>query len=126
MKKLGGVAAGVAVTVAAGAALYVYMIRPWHLRWQTTSEEAAKPMPGDDLIANPGIRLTRAITIEAPPAAVWPWLVQMGYRRAGWYSYDFFDNDNVHVHQDHPGVPGSQSGRRHAHRRGGWLPGRGD
>ncbi len=98
-KKLGGVAAGAAATVAVGAALYVYVIRPWHLRWQTTPEEAAEPMPGDDLIANPSIRLTRAITIEAPPAAIWPWLVQMGYRRAGWYSYDLFDNDNVHMHR---------------------------
>jgi hypothetical protein len=93
------VAAGVAATAAVGAALYVYVVRPWHLRWQTTPEEAAEPMPGDDLIANPSIRLTRAITIGAPPETVWPWLVQMGYRRAGWYSYDLFDNDNVHVHR---------------------------
>lgn len=99
LKKLGGVAAGITVAAAAGAALYVYVIRPWHLRWQTTPEEAAEPMPGDDLIANPTITLTRSVTIEAPPAAVWPWLVQMGYRRAGWYSYDLFDNDNVHVHR---------------------------
>lgn len=98
-KKLGGVAAAVAATFAAGAALYVYVIRPWHLRWQTSPEEAAEPMPGDELVTDPAIRLTRAVTIEAPPAAVWPWLVQMGYRRAGWYSYDFFDNDNVHVHR---------------------------
>jgi hypothetical protein len=56
-------------------------------------------MPGDDLIASPTIELTRAVTIEAPPAHVWPWLVQMGYRRAGWYSYDFFDNDGVHVNR---------------------------
>ncbi len=97
LKKLGGSVAGLAVTAAAGAALYIYVIRPWHLRWQTTPEEAIAPMPGDDLVADPTIRLTRAITIAAPPAAVWPWLVQMGYRRAGWYSYDLFDNDNVHV-----------------------------
>jgi hypothetical protein len=99
LKKLGGVAAGIAATAAAGAALYVYVIRPWHLRWQTTADEATGPMPGDDLVTDPNITLTRVITIEAPPAAVWPWLVQMGYRRAGWYSYDLFDNDNVHVHR---------------------------
>jgi hypothetical protein len=76
-----------------------YVFRPWHLRWQTTSEEASQPMPDDDLIANPTLELTRAITIEAPAANVWPWLVQMGYRRAGWYSYYFFDNDGVHVNR---------------------------
>ncbi len=95
--KTAGIAAGIAATVAAGVALYVYLIRPWHLSWQTTPEEASQPMPGDDLVPNPTIALTRAVTIEAPPAQVWPWLVQMGYRRAGWYSYDFFDNDGVHV-----------------------------
>jgi hypothetical protein len=98
-KKLGAAAAGLIATAAAGAALYVYVIRPWHLRWQPTPDEAAGPMQGDNLVADPTITLTRAITIEAPPAAVWPWLVQMGYRRAGWYSYDLFDNDNVHVHR---------------------------
>lgn len=97
--RIGGMAAGIVAIAAAGAALYVYVIRPWHLRWQTTPEEATQPMPGDDLIAHPTITLTRAVTIAAPPAAVWPWLVQMGYRRAGWYSYDLFDNDNVHVHR---------------------------
>jgi hypothetical protein len=45
-------------------------------------------LPGDDLIENPVFRSTRAITIEAPPEAVWPWLVQMGMGRAGWYSFD--------------------------------------
>lgn len=99
LKRFGGLAAGIAVAGAAGVALYLYVIRPWHLRWQTTPEEASGPMPGDDLIASPTIELTRAVTIEAPPAHVWPWLVQMGYRRAGWYSYDFFDNDGVHVNR---------------------------
>jgi hypothetical protein len=57
--------------------------------------EASKPLVGDELVANPKVTLTDAITIEAPPAAVWPWLVQMGCRRAGWYSYDDVDNDGV-------------------------------
>jgi hypothetical protein len=49
-------------------------------------------MPGDDLI--PGAAsTTRAVTVAAPPEQVWPWLVQLGYGRGGWYSYDWIDND---------------------------------
>jgi len=50
-------------------------------------------MPGDGLVPHPTICATRALTIDAPPVAVWPWIVQMGgYTRAGWYAYDRFDN----------------------------------
>ena len=49
-------------------------------------------MPGDELLAD-AAQTTRAITIGRPPAAVWPWLVQLGWGRAGWYSYDRIDND---------------------------------
>ncbi len=87
------------VKVAALALLYRYVVRPWHLRWMASDEEVNRSLPGDDLVPHPTISLTRAITIEAPPAVVWPWLVQMGYRRAGWYSYDRFDNDGVQVRQ---------------------------
>jgi hypothetical protein len=59
-----------------------------HRGWGATREELAAPLPGDDSVLNPVFRSTRAITIEAPPEAVWPWLVQMGMGRAGWYSYD--------------------------------------
>ena len=93
------VALGLTACGAAALALYRFVIRPWHLRWGTTDEETHRSMPGDDLIHSPDIAFTRAITINAPSPAVWPWLVQMGYRRAGWYSYDLFDNDGMHVHQ---------------------------
>jgi hypothetical protein len=49
-------------------------------------------MPGDSLLAQAQYRTTRAMTIGAPPDAVWPWLVQVGYRRAGWYAGDLLDN----------------------------------
>ena len=49
-------------------------------------------MPGDDLLAG-AASTTRAISVAAPPEQVWPWLVQLGYGRAGWYSYDWIDND---------------------------------
>lgn len=67
-------------------------IRHWHRRWGATDAELAGPMPGDDLV--PGCRTycTRAITIDAPPSAVWPWLVQVGFGRAGFYSNDLLDN----------------------------------
>lgn len=90
---------GLTLSGAAAFALYRFVIRPWHLRWGATAEEATRSMPGDDLVPQPDIAFTRAVTIDAPPQAVWPWLVQMGYRRAGWYSYDRFDNDGLHVHR---------------------------
>jgi len=60
--------------------------------WGVDPTEAAKPLPGDDLVPTPTAIETRAITIDAPPAAVWPWLAQMGFERGGWYSYDRLDN----------------------------------
>ncbi len=66
--------------------------RRWHLRWGATHAEAEARMPGDDLIGRVAFTATRAITIAAPPAAVWPWLVQVGFGRAGFYSYDLLDN----------------------------------
>lgn len=74
------------------AVLYVWVVKPWHMQWGATDEEVARTMPGDELIPNAG-SATRAITIAATPADVWPWLVQIGYGKAGWYSYDWIDND---------------------------------
>jgi hypothetical protein len=66
--------------------------RRWHLRWGATRSEAAAAMPGDELVPVSHFTATRAVTIDAPPEAVWPWLMQVGYRRAGFYSYDLLDN----------------------------------
>ncbi|MDQ1620201.1 MAG: hypothetical protein QOE19_2770 [Actinomycetota bacterium] len=68
------------------------LYRDWHLRWGATPAEIEAALPGDDLLPRAQFRATRAITIDAPPAAVWPWLVQVGCRRAGWYSNDLLDN----------------------------------
>ena len=70
----------------------VLWVRPWFLNWGTTAEEAARPLAGDNVIENPLSQSTRAITIDAPPSVVWPWLVQLGQGRAGYYSYDFLEN----------------------------------
>ncbi|HET6836564.1 MAG TPA: hypothetical protein VFH24_00910 [Gemmatimonadales bacterium] len=54
--------------------------------------ERTRPLPGDELLPDTMTSLTHAITIRRPPHEVWPWLLQMGAGRAGWYSYDFIDN----------------------------------
>lgn len=67
-------------------------IRPWHLRWGATDAEVNASMPGDELLARAQFCATRAVTIHAPPDRVWPWIAQIGFRRAGFYSYDLLDN----------------------------------
>lgn len=81
-----------AVAAAAVAAGYVLAVRPRLLRWGATPQEAAGPLPGDELVPGPRLQSTRAVSITAPPGAVWPWLVQMGSGRGGMYSYDALEN----------------------------------
>ena len=68
------------------------LYRRWHLRWGATPAEVDGELKGDSFIAHAQFRATRAITIDAPPEAVWPWLVQVGCLRAGFYSNDLLDN----------------------------------
>lgn len=68
------------------------VMRPWHVRWGATDSEVTAEMPGDDLVPGCQYRTTRAITIRARPEHVWPWLVQVGFGRAGFYSLDLLDN----------------------------------
>jgi len=73
----------------AGAALAAYLVwRPAMLRWGTQAGESTEPLPGDGLAPRPRVQSTRAITIDAPPGQVWPWIVQMGIGRAGFYTHD--------------------------------------
>ena len=78
-------------------ALVVYgaLVRPWSKRWGATDDEVRRSLPGDSIVAKADYVATRAITIQAPPRDVWPWLMQIGSGRAGWYSYDRLDNDGV-------------------------------
>ena len=71
---------------------YWFGLRPWHIRWGATNDEVARPLPGDELVPRPRNWSTRAITIAAPAAAVWPWLMQIGQGRGGLYSYDWLEN----------------------------------
>lgn len=71
---------------------YLLWARPYQLQWGATNKEVNQPMPGDELDPDPNFRATRAITIDATPEKIWPWLVQMGYTRAGFYGYDILEN----------------------------------
>jgi hypothetical protein len=82
----------VAVTAIAVWRAYRLFVEQRLATWGATPTEVAATMPGDELVPG-GVGSTRAISIDAPAAAVWPWLVQLGFGRAGWYSYDWIDND---------------------------------
>lgn len=71
---------------------YLASFRPWQLRWGATDNEIKRTMPGDDIVGKPSFNATRAVTINAPAENIYPWIVQMGVSRAGWYSYDLLDN----------------------------------
>ena len=79
--------AGVVATL-----LYVLVIRQWMLHWGATDAEDEASLPGDELAARPSVGTTRAVTIDAPPEEVWPWLAQIGVDRGGFYSYDLLEN----------------------------------
>lgn len=74
---------------------YARLARPRMARWGATDGEVAGAMPGDGEVPEPQFAVTRAVTVAAPPGAVWPWIVQIGYHRAGWYAHDLFDNDDI-------------------------------
>src|SRR5688572_18965568 len=84
--------AGLAASVLVTQRLYRRYLREWVLSWGATAEEVARRLPGDELLENADIVATRAIEIDAPPSAIWPWLVQMGPGRAGAYTYDWIEN----------------------------------
>jgi proline iminopeptidase len=67
----------------------------WYRKWGATKEEVRRSLPGDDLVPQARSEITLAITIQAPARQIWPWLVQIGCQRAGWYSYDLLDNGGI-------------------------------
>ncbi|GAA5018086.1 hypothetical protein GCM10023258_04680 [Terrabacter aeriphilus] len=82
----------VAVAGAAAGALSVLTARWSALHWGATTEEAREPLPGDEILPRAALVATRSITIEAPLEQVWPWVVQLGADRGGFYSYDRLEN----------------------------------
>jgi hypothetical protein len=83
---------GIGLATGLVAASYPAVLRERCLTWGATRDEIAGRLPGDELLQSAEIVSTRAITIDAPPSAVWPWLVQMGSGRGGAYSYDWIEN----------------------------------
>jgi hypothetical protein len=115
LRKKAGLVTAAIVAVLAGLAVYA------NLQVHATAAEAARSLDGDELIPSPIGVVNHAITIHRPPAEVWPWLAQMGSGRAGWYAYDFIDNDghrsadrilpefqNVTVGSVFPALPGAK------------------
>jgi len=82
--------AGAVGVLVAGA--YPVLLRRRLLTWGATPEETGREMPGDELLPAPDLLATRAVTVDAPPEAIWPWLVQMGSGRGGAYTYDWIEN----------------------------------
>jgi hypothetical protein len=75
-----------------GTLVFSPLLRGRYNRWGASEAEVQQAMPGDELVPRPLSGYTRAITIQAPPEKVWPWLVQLGQGRAGMYSYDGLEN----------------------------------
>ena len=79
--------------------LYRYVVRPWMYRWGADDDELAAVLPGDELVMPGRARTTRALTIDASPEQVWPWLAQMGEDRGGFYSYSALERlVGAHIH----------------------------
>ena len=94
-------------------AAYLLAVRPWTRRWGATRDEVRMTLPGDEVVGSPGVEMTRAITIDAPVHAVWPWIAQIGQDRGGFYSYTWLENlagcrmrnaDRVHPEWQHRDV----------------------
>jgi hypothetical protein len=80
------------LVILAAFAAYSFAVRPWFLRWGASDEDQTRPLLGDDVWIGGAVSGTRAVTIQAPPEKVWPWLVQIGQDRAGFYSYSWLEN----------------------------------
>lgn len=74
---------------------YLLVLRPWHLRWGTTDHELKLSLPADNVVTTPDFNATRGITINSTPENIWNWIIQIGSRRAGWYSIDWIDNGGI-------------------------------
>lgn len=88
--------------------VYLLWIRPWQLSWGARDEEVLQAMPGDEIVERPTFNATRGVTINARPEDIYPWIVQIGLGRAGWYSYDLLDNlarrSAESIHPEHQNI----------------------
>lgn len=86
------ITAWLVAAVVVAFAVYLSIIYPWISGWGATEEEIRATLPGDELVRSSRIVTTKAITIQAQPQQVWPWLVQLGVDRGGMYSYLWVEN----------------------------------
>jgi hypothetical protein len=75
--------------------VYIFIFRPRQLRWGATDEEVIMTLPGDTIVEKPDFNATRGITISASAQSIWKWIIQIGSKRAGWYSIDRIDNGGI-------------------------------
>jgi hypothetical protein len=102
--KLIGILAGLAVT----AILIIAALMPWMDRWGATKDEIAASFSGDELVPSPRITYTRALTVNASPEKIYPWIVQLGAEKGGMYSYEGFETNILrcelinadHIHEE--------------------------
>ncbi len=75
--------------------IYLFVLRPWHLHWGATKQEVVLKLHGDGIVHKPDFNGTRGITINSSPELIWRWIIQIGSKRAGWYSIDWIDNGGI-------------------------------
>lgn len=92
MQSLAPTLAIITVVIVALVFVYLFFVRPWHLRWGTTHLDVIARLPGDTISPRSSAQVTHAVNIDAPPEAVWRWIVQIGQERGGFYSYTFLEN----------------------------------
>ena len=78
------------VLIASGLLSYITLNRLGR-SWGSTLAERKRTLPGDEIVSDPSILTTHATTINAPPSAIWPWLIQMGWHQGGWYTKQWVD-----------------------------------
>jgi len=88
--------AGVLTLLAVLAVIVTFALLPWMDRWGATNEEIAAPFTGDELVPSPALLYNRAVTVNAAPEEIYPWIVQLGAERGGMYTYDWFETNILH------------------------------
>lgn len=107
--------------------IYAFAVQPWYSNWGATKTEQQMSLPGDEMMIKPNWEYTQAVSIHASPAEIWPWLVQIGQGRGGFYSFELLENmigcdihnadrimpefqqlavgDSIKLHPQAPGIP---------------------
>jgi len=82
---------GAAIAIG-GMLLFSWFLRPWYSRWGVPKGEVHRPLPGDDIVSQPMLEVTRAIAIQSTPGRIWAWLAQLGQEKGGLYTYQRLEN----------------------------------